>query len=223
MTRGRCLARRVRFSLGDEFCLRTPRGGRWRSLARNAPPPTAAALAPARSACSRPGAACAHACAGNVVGDGNSREKTRQKNKACRRAARLPGRGRGSRRKRREHGGGGSPGPWAPPGRPRSAVTGSRLRDSSGPNGKRRRPCEAAGTEWPARHGHRGLSRRLPLTGSSDGPRRPRGLHLHAAWSRACDNAVPLGGGGMIRRDDEDESQSPNRLTEVEPAASTRL
>lgn len=30
-------------------------------------------------------------------------------------------------------------------------------------------------------------------------------------------------GGGMIRRDDEDESQSPNRLTEVEPAASTRL
>lgn len=125
-------------SLGDEFCLRTPRGGRWRSLARNAPPPTAAALAPPRSACSRPGAACAHACAGNVVGDGNSREQTRQKNKACRRAARLPGRGRGSRRKRREHGGGGSPGPWAPPGRPRSAVTGSRLRDSSGPNGKRR-------------------------------------------------------------------------------------
>lgn len=165
---------------------------------------------------------CARVC-GNVVGDGNSREQTRQKSKACRRAARLPGRGRGSRRKRREHGGGGSPGPWAPPGRPRSAVTGSRLRDSSGPNGKRRRPCEAAGTEWPARHGHRGLSRRLPPTGSSDGPRRPRGLHLHAAWSRACDNAVPLGGGGMIRRDDEDESQSPNRLTEVEPAASTRL
>lgn len=119
-------------SLGDEFCLRTPRGGRWRSLARNAPP-------------RRP--LCWHRPALRVRGQallvhtrvrGTSWGTAIPERKRVRKIERVGGRPGSPAVDRGVAGRGVNTEGEAPPGRPRSAVTGSRLRDSSGPNGKRR-------------------------------------------------------------------------------------